>query len=162
MRYFNKIDVDLRQVSQLKACFISKDQGLLPHISLDTFKETLAATFKHFRQPEEISAKICECTISEVSVDGTKTKMADSSKLNTLVEFMKCYPVLVKRDKNSSSGMNFIMAESDTKPQVSINNELLNFILTFLLFNQFRWVLPQLRLQMQVRKPKLKSNMFAT
>ena len=44
--------------------------------------------------------------------------MADSSKLNTMVEFMKCFPLLVKRDKNTSSGMNFVMA-SDDKQNVS-------------------------------------------
>ena len=39
-----------------------------------------------------------------------KQKMADSGKLSTLTEFMKCFPLLVKRDKNSSSGMNYVMA----------------------------------------------------
>ena len=36
--------------------------------------------------------------------------MAESQKLSTLIEFMKCFPVLVKRDKNASSGMNYVMA----------------------------------------------------
>jgi len=35
--------------------------------------------------------------------------MADANKLNTLIEFMKCFPLLVKKDKNSSSGMNYVM-----------------------------------------------------
>ena len=35
--------------------------------------------------------------------------MADSTKLTTLVEFMKCYPLVVKRDKNTSSGMDYVM-----------------------------------------------------
>ena len=29
MRFFNLIDVDIRLVSQLKACFVSKEQGTL-------------------------------------------------------------------------------------------------------------------------------------
>ena len=48
----------------------------------------------------------------ETEKDGAKQKMADSNKLNTLVEFMKCFPLLVKRDKNTSSGMNFVMSSS--------------------------------------------------
>lgn len=30
MRFYNIIDVDMRLVSQLKSCFISKEQGLIP------------------------------------------------------------------------------------------------------------------------------------
>ena len=44
-----------------------------------------------------------------VEVGNDKQKMADSAKLTTLVEFMKCYPLVVKRDKNTSSGMDYIM-----------------------------------------------------
>ena len=44
-----------------------------------------------------------------VEVGNDKQKMADSAKLTTLVEFMKCYPLMVKRDKNTSSGMDYIM-----------------------------------------------------
>ena len=29
MRFFNMVDVDIRLVSQLKACFVSKEQGNL-------------------------------------------------------------------------------------------------------------------------------------
>lgn len=44
-----------------------------------------------------------------VEVGNDKQKMADSTKLTTLVEFMKCYPLVVKRDKNTSSGMDYVM-----------------------------------------------------
>ena len=44
-----------------------------------------------------------------VEVGNDKQKMADSAKLTTLVEFMKCYPLMVKRDKNTSSGMDYVM-----------------------------------------------------
>lgn len=45
----------------------------------------------------------------EVQAGSEKQKMADSAKLSTLVEFMKCYPLMVKRDKNTSSGMDYVM-----------------------------------------------------
>ena len=44
-----------------------------------------------------------------VEAGNDKQKMADSTKLTTLVEFMKCYPLMVKRDKNTSSGMDYVM-----------------------------------------------------
>ena len=111
MRYFNLIDVDMRVVSQLKASFVSKDQGNLAQIPLIAFKETMRKVFQHFRQAEEIVNKIAECVEVEVQKENNeKQKMADSVKLSTLVEFMKCYPLMVKRDKNTSSGMDYVMA----------------------------------------------------
>ena len=111
MRYFNLIDVDMRVVSQLKASFVTKDQGNLAQIPLIAFKETMRKVFQHFRQAEEIVNKIAECVEVEVQKENNeKQKMADSVKLSTLVEFMKCYPLMVKRDKNTSSGMDYVMA----------------------------------------------------
>ena len=107
MRYFNLIDVDMRLVSQLKASFISKDQGNIDQIPLIAFKETMRKVFQPFRQAEEIVNKIAECVVVEIGDE--KQKMADSAKLSTLVEFMKCYPLMVKRDKNTSSGMDYVM-----------------------------------------------------
>lgn len=69
----------------------------------------MKSVFKHFRQVDEIVAKTAECVEHEINKDGVKQKMADSAKLATLIEFIKCFPVLVKRDKNSSSGMNYVM-----------------------------------------------------
>ena len=111
MRYFNLIDVDMRLVSQLKASFTSKDQGNLAQIPLVAFKETMRKVFQHFRQAEEIVNKIAFCVEVEVQNENNeKQKMADSVQLSTLVEFMKCYPLMVKRDKNTSSGMDYVMA----------------------------------------------------
>ena len=49
MRFYNMIDVDLRLISQLKACFISKEQGALATIPIATIKETMRSVFRHFR-----------------------------------------------------------------------------------------------------------------
>ena len=38
--------------------------------------------------------------------------MASSSKLNQLIEFMRCFPILVKRDKNNSSGMDYVLQKN--------------------------------------------------
>ena len=110
MRFFNLIDVDIRLVSQLKACFISKEQGPLAQVPLAAYKDTMKSIFKHFRQLDEIIAKICDCTEVEIEKEGVKQKMADSGKVSTMVEFMKCFPLLGRKDKNSSQATNFVMS----------------------------------------------------
>ena len=76
--------------------------------------------FKHFRQVDEIVERVSECVQVQVDTDGEITKKADSGKLSTLIEFMKSYPLMqVKRDKNSSSGMNYVMASPKDKPAAS-------------------------------------------
>ena len=65
MRIFNKLDIDLRLVSQLKATFISKDKGSIPQVPLNVFKDASKSIFKHLRQIEEIVAKINEVIQTE-------------------------------------------------------------------------------------------------
>ena len=110
----------MRLVSQLKASFISKDQGNIDQVPLDAFKETMRKVFQPFRQAEEIVTKIAECVVVVVGSD--KQKMADSAKLTTLIEFMKCYPLMVKRDKNTSSGMDYVMDGVRSSQQRNGNN----------------------------------------
>ena len=66
MRYFNFIDVDIRLVSQLKTCFGSKEHGSLPQVPLAAFKDMMKSIFRHFRQLDEIMAKICNCIEVEI------------------------------------------------------------------------------------------------
>ena len=40
---------------------------------------------------------------------------ADSNKLSTLIEFMRCYPIVIKRDKNASPHMNSVMSPTADK-----------------------------------------------
>ena len=47
--------------------------------------------------------------------------MADANNLNTLIEFMKCFPLLVKKDKNSSQGMNYVMQAAVDAQKSSAN-----------------------------------------
>ena len=61
-------------------------------------------------QLDEIGVKICECTEVEVEREGMKQKMADYAKVSTMVEFMKCFPLLGRKDKNSSQATQFVMS----------------------------------------------------
>jgi len=96
----------MRELSQLKTCFVSKDKGTLTQVPIAALKEAVMEVFNHFRQVDDISAKICESVQVEVEIDGVKKKMADSGRLNTMKEFLKCVPMKVSRDKNNSTSMN--------------------------------------------------------
>ena len=79
--------------------------------------------FKHFRQVDEIVAKVSNCVDVDVEKDGEKKKMAESVKLSTLIEFMKCFPMMHGRNKNTSSGMDYVKTgekEVDQKDTASV------------------------------------------
>ena len=60
--------------------------------------------FGHYHQIEEISAKICECVQAE------EGRMADATRLDTMMEFMESHHTTkVNQYNNNSAGMNFVM-----------------------------------------------------
>jgi len=90
----------------------------LPRVPIAEFKEAVKNVFKPFRQVDEICSRICE----QVQVDAhgfEGTKMADAVRLNNIAEFMRCNTVHVKRDKNSSPGMNLVMHSEAESSKVS-------------------------------------------
>jgi len=71
-------------------------------VPIANFKEAIKGVFKHYREVDDIVSKICDC----VEVD----ELAESDRFNKMIEFMKSYrPMKVVRDKNNSSGMNYVM-----------------------------------------------------
>lgn len=64
-------------------------------------------------------AKVCDCTEVEIEKEGMKQKVADSVKVSTLVEFMKCFPMLGRKDKNTSQATNFVMNAAQSGPEVT-------------------------------------------
>lgn len=114
MKFYNLLDIDLRLVSQLKACFVSKEKGQITQVPLTGYKEKIKSVFKHIRQLDELMAKICDCTEIEIEKEagGEKQKVADYAKVSTMIEFMKCFPLMGRKDKNSSQATNFVMAQN--------------------------------------------------
>ena len=100
---------------QRQAAFIQKDKSTLSQIPLSKFQESVRASFKHFRQVDEVCTKICDVVCVERSTPNGPEDCADSSKLATLIEFMRCYPMVIKRDKNASSNMNSVMTPTADK-----------------------------------------------
>ena len=115
MKLFNLIDVDLRQVQVLKATFIQKDKSTIAQIPMSKFKESARASFKHYRQCDEAVDKVCEIVEVEKLTNNGPEDFADSNKLSTMIEFMRCYPIVVKRDKNASPHMNSVMTPTNEK-----------------------------------------------
>ena len=107
MRYFNVVDVDLKTVQRLQTFFTigREEHKSLPMLQ---FKEATQSVFKNYRQVSEICQKLIEC-IGVVDAENTVSRLADRAKLGTLIEFMQCFPILVKRVKNSSQRMDYIM-----------------------------------------------------
>ena len=42
----------------------------MPQVPLNAYKDTMKSVFKHIRQLDELIAKICDCTESEVEKEG--------------------------------------------------------------------------------------------
>ena len=102
IRYFNQLDIDMRELSQLRSCFIGQDKSSLQRVPIESFKADVKDVFKHYRELDEIAAKISDC----VQID----EFADAERFNKMIDFMKSYqPMKVVRDKNNSSGMNYVM-----------------------------------------------------
>ena len=101
-----------------KTVFVTKESPEpIQQLPLAAFKDTMKGVFKHYRQCDDIVQRTGECVTQESEKDGVKQKMATSSRLNQLIEFMKCFPILVKRDKNNSSGMDFVMQKNQEPNQ---------------------------------------------
>ncbi len=126
MRLFSKNNIDYNQVNQLKTVFASKDKGPLNQVPLNAFKDAAKSLFKSTRQADEISSKVAGAIETQTEANGISQKMADATKFNTLLEFMKCFPLLVKNtDKNRSQGMDYVMqgsSELQKKTHFAENN----------------------------------------
>ena len=71
-------------------------------MKISDFRERVKGVFTHYRELDDIAAKICDC----VQID----EFADAARFNKMMEFMQSYqPMKVVRDKNNSSGINYVM-----------------------------------------------------
>ena len=97
----------MRQLVQLKQLFMSKDsQSMVKQsIPVQTLKEKLNQILKAWRNCDQIVDAFVACT-QDYGNDGVQ---ASFQKLTTILEFFKCYPVVMKKDKNSSNGIGYVL-----------------------------------------------------
>ena len=50
LRFFSQLEIDMRELSQFKTCFIAKDKGSLSQVPIDIFKLATEGVFRHYRE----------------------------------------------------------------------------------------------------------------
>ena len=104
LRYLSTLDVDLRHLSQLRSVYLNKEKKQLKSVSLETLNNAMLGIFHHYRQCNEISDRIIAYLKNKADVTE-----APYDRVNTMIEFVQCYPIIVKKDKNASPGMSLVM-----------------------------------------------------
>ena len=104
LRYLSSLDVDLRQLSQLRSVYYNKEKKQLKAVSFEELQTAMMGIFHHYRQCSEIAERI-------VSYLKSKADLTDApyERVNTMIEFVQCYPIIVKKDKNASPGMSLVL-----------------------------------------------------
>ena len=116
----NKNDIDMRQLGQLRAPFHTKEgKEPLQTIPMSNFRDCLQANLRHFRNSDDIVNTFIALTL--VVGDDSQQQLVGYQKLTTALEFIKCYPLITKKDKNTSNGVGFVMNQAaQLNQQVSI------------------------------------------
>ena len=97
-----KNDVDMRQLNLVRGIFISKEtKQAVKSVPLQTFKDSLEGILSDIMSGDEVVRALVACT-EEVSTDG-QTVTASAGKLSTALDFFKCYPMILKKSKNTSN-----------------------------------------------------------
>jgi len=88
-------------------------------ISLSDFKEIVKSVLKNHEKCDEICDRVGDVIVSKnittTVEDGEK--YADYERIIQLIEFVQYYPIIVKRNKNASPGMDKVMMNRDPVSQ---------------------------------------------
>ena len=77
---------------------------------MSNFRDCLQANLRHFRNSEDIVNTFIALTL--VVGDDSQQQVVGYQKLTTALEFIKCYPLITKKDKNTSNGVGFVMNQA--------------------------------------------------
>lgn len=91
-------------MSQLRSFFVSKEKQKIERVAFEDLEMQMKGVFSHYRRSEDIIEKIID--FLRQSPDQTE---AQYERLNIMIEFVQCYPLLIKRNKNASPGMDFVL-----------------------------------------------------
>lgn len=83
LRYLSQLDVDLRQLSQLRAVYFNKEKKQLKAVSFEELQTAMMGIFHHYRQCAEISERI-------IAYLKSKKDLTDApyERVNTMIEFV--------------------------------------------------------------------------
>ena len=94
--------VELRTLSSLKSRFIVPEAGKVVELPFEVIVKEMKAIFDKYAQKELLIEKI----LAFLKKD---SEVATFERINTLVEFLQCYPLLVRKNKNASPDIEAVM-----------------------------------------------------
>lgn len=106
-------EVELRQLSNLKQLIVHEGPNA-SSISFDRLSTELESILRPYNDGKDIQDKIMAWLRKVESADSTN---ASFDRVNNLVEFLQCYPLEVKKNRNASNRMDDIlhMRKEDTQ-----------------------------------------------
>jgi len=106
-------EVELRQLNNLKQLLVSETPNA-QGIPYDKLSQELQSILKNYNDGAEIQQKILQWLRKDESETATS---ASFERVNNLVEFLQCYPLEVKKNRNASNRMDDIlhMRKEDTQ-----------------------------------------------
>lgn len=114
--------MDSRQLSFLKLGCVKKDKESAGKMKLFEFKNVMNTILKNQKSDRETF----EAIISFIKDDKNEDEIL-LEKLNTLIEVFQFYPLIVKKDKNQSTSIYYIMNANKT-PDHSVSLVELNIL----------------------------------
>lgn len=95
--------------------FINKEKKQIDSVSVAKFKECVKTTMSFIRNYEDVEACLVEC-LETTNLEGEKEVTCQRFKL--LLDFIKCFPTISRRDKNASNGMLFVLQNQPNAEKV--------------------------------------------
>jgi hypothetical protein len=96
-------------MSQLRTFFVSTEKQQIERVAFEDLELQMKGVFSHYRRSEDIIEKIID--FLRQTPDQTEAKY---ERLNIMIEFVQCYPLLIKRNKNASPGMDLVFTNQAT------------------------------------------------
>ena len=122
-------DLDIRQLGGLRSVFkVEEDGSQSTTTSVGQLKAKLESIYSPHRFGEQIVSKVLGFL-----VDSEQQETVELIKLNNMIDFVLCHPTIVKRNKNTSAGMELVMQEQTSK---NTNQDIAKQTTAFLEFNQ--------------------------
>lgn len=115
LQYMRYLEVDLRLVDFMKMLIFkkaSKDAAneKIGLVDADLAKDCVMSTVRSYPKSGEITEKVLQFI-----KDNNSENKVSLYRVDVLNQFVQCYPLIVKKNKNASPGMEFVMTDQNPK-----------------------------------------------
>ena len=105
-------DLDIRQLGSLRRSFeVEENSAQVATVPCEVFSAKLESVFSPHRLGEQIISKILGFV-----VNSDEQKTVELLRVNNLIDFVLCHPTIVKKNKNTSAGMELVLQEQQPQP----------------------------------------------